>query len=123
MGIVKSVLYLLKNGRARNIANFETNGGREMSGGSHNYAYSTIEDTYVDEMHDPILNEMMRDLVNVLYDLEWWQSGDYGEEKYRETVKEFKEKYFKNYNETTKQIIIYEVNKILEEAGIQGGIK
>ena len=94
-----------------------------MSGGSHNYAYGTIEDTYVDEMHDPILNEMMRDLVNVLYDLEWWQSGDYGEEKYRETVKEFKEKYFKNYNETTKQIIINEVNKILEEAGIQGGIK
>jgi hypothetical protein len=29
-----------------------------------------------------------------LHDLEWWQSGDYGEDTYRETVKKFKDKWF-----------------------------
>ena len=31
-----------------------------MSGGSYNYGYSTVEYTYVGEMLDSELNEMMR---------------------------------------------------------------
>ena len=65
-----------------------------MSGGSYNYEYSRVEDQYVEMMYDDELNDMMEDLVKVLHDLEWWQSGDYSEDDYRESVKQFKDKWF-----------------------------
>ena len=66
-----------------------------MSGGSYNYMYCRINDEYVDRMFDSQLNSMMKDLVEVLHDLEWWQSCDYSEKTYRKTVTEFKKKWFK----------------------------
>ena len=66
-----------------------------MSGGSYNYGYSTVEYTYVGEMLDSELNEMMKDLVEVLHDLEWYVDCDISEETYRETVTKFKSKWFK----------------------------
>lgn len=65
-----------------------------MSGGSYNYNYCTIREYYVGDMYDIELDEMMEDLVELLRDLEWWQSGDYSEEDYRETVRRFKAKWF-----------------------------
>jgi hypothetical protein len=46
-------------------------------------------------MFDSQLNEMMKDLVKVLHDLEWWQSCDYDEKRYREAVIKFKKKWFR----------------------------
>lgn len=66
-----------------------------MSGGSYCYMFGRIEEEYVGRMYDSQLNEMMKDLVKVLHDLEWWQSCDTGEETYRRTVTEFKNKWFK----------------------------
>ncbi len=66
-----------------------------MSGGSYNYMYSRIEDEYVGRMFDSQLNAMMKDLCELLHDLEWWQSADYGEETYRESVNKFKKKWFR----------------------------
>lgn len=66
-----------------------------MSGGSYNYMYCRIEEEYVDRMYDSQLNAMMKDLVKVLHDLEWWQSCDYSEKTYRESVVKFKKKWFK----------------------------
>lgn len=66
-----------------------------MSGGSYDYTYSKIEMEYVGQMYDEELDDLMKDLVNVVHDLEWWQSGDYSEDKYRKTVKNFKDKWFK----------------------------
>ena len=66
-----------------------------MSGGSYCYMFNRIEEEYVGRMFDSQLNEMMKDLVDVLHDLEWWQSCDYGEDRYRHTVKKFKKKWFK----------------------------
>lgn len=66
-----------------------------MSGGSYNYMYRRINDEYVDRMFDSQLNSMMKDLVDVLHDLEWWQSCDSSEERYRDTVRKFKKKWFK----------------------------
>lgn len=66
-----------------------------MSGGSYNYMYSSIEYEYAGKMHDSQLNAMMKDLVDVLHDLEWWQSCDSSEERYRDTVRKFKKKWFK----------------------------
>ena len=66
-----------------------------MSGGSYNYMYCRINDEYVDRMFDSQLNSMMKDLVDVLHDLEWQQSCDSSEERYRDTVRKFKKKWFK----------------------------
>lgn len=46
-------------------------------------------------MHDSQLNAMMNDLCELLHDLEWWQSCDYSEDTYRESVKKFKKKWFR----------------------------
>ena len=66
-----------------------------MSGGSFDYKYCILEEYYVGNMEDDELNDLVKDLVNVLYELEWWTSGDTNEEKYRITVRKFKEKWFK----------------------------
>ena len=44
-------------------------------------------------MRDPELNALMEDIVKVLHDLEWWESGDICEETYRKTVTAFKGKW------------------------------
>lgn len=66
-----------------------------MSGGSYNYMYCRVNDEYIDRMFDSQLNSMMKDLVDVLHDLEWWQSCDCSEKTYRESVVKFKKKWFK----------------------------
>lgn len=66
-----------------------------MSGGSYNYMYCRIEEEYVGRMYDSQLNAMMKDLVEVLHDLELWQSCDIGEDTYRRAVTKFKKKWFK----------------------------
>lgn len=66
-----------------------------MSGGSYNYAYTTIENLYAGSMYDKELDDLMEDLAEVCHDLEWWQSCDIGEDDYRKTVEKFKEKWFK----------------------------
>ena len=66
-----------------------------MSGGSYDYKSYVIEEYYVGRMFDVELNEMMKDLVQVLHDVEWWQSDDISEEDYRETVTKFKKKWFR----------------------------
>jgi hypothetical protein len=66
-----------------------------MSGGSYSYIYSRVDEECVNRMYDSQLNEMMKDLVKVLHDLEWWQSCDCDEKRYRESVTKFKKKWFK----------------------------
>lgn len=59
------------------------------------YMFNRIEEEYVGRMFDSQLNSMMKDLVEVLHDLEWWQSCDCDEKRYREKVTKFKKKWFK----------------------------
>ena len=66
-----------------------------MSGGAYDYLYLTIDDRYKGEFHDPEMDEFLIDFCNLLHDLEWWQSGDYSEEKYRTSLQGFKDKWFK----------------------------
>lgn len=66
-----------------------------MSGGSYNYIYSKLSVECEGEMHDAEMDDLIKDLCEVLHDLEWWQSGDYSEDQYRETVSVFKKKWFK----------------------------
>ena len=66
-----------------------------MSGGSYNYIYSKLLCECDGCMHDAEMNDMIHDLADVLHDLEWWQSGDYSEYQYRQSLAEFKKKWFK----------------------------
>lgn len=65
-----------------------------MSGGSHGYVCYQIESELCDKMKDPELNDLIQDVANLAHDLEWADSGDIGEEDYKETVRKFKEKWF-----------------------------
>lgn len=62
-----------------------------MSGGSFNYSYTFLEE-YFGRMEDSQLNEMIRDLQEVLHAVEWYVSADISEESYRKTVTKFKKK-------------------------------
>lgn len=86
-----------------------------MSGGSYNYGYSTVEYTYVGEMKDTELNEMMKDLVQVLHDLEWYVDCDISEETYRETVTKFKSKWFKRRKCDIEKLVNEEFEKKKQE--------
>ena len=76
-----------------------------MSGGSYDYKYYVIEDYYENKMFDIELNDMMSDLIKLLHDLEWWRSDDISEEAYRETVDNFKKKWFKRDKIKIKELI------------------
>ncbi len=86
-----------------------------MSGGSYNYQFYRVEEEYVGRMHDVELNGMMKDLIEVLHDLEWWQSDDIGEEDYRETVKKFKQKWFGANNERVQKTIDEKIEELRTE--------
>lgn len=103
-----------------------------MSGGSYNYMYSRIEYEYVGKMYDSQLNAMMKDLVDLLHDLEWWQSCDYDEKTYRESVKKFKKKWFKQTKidvqkqiesefEKTKNELLKEFDYLNDEREVNNG--
>lgn len=65
-----------------------------MSGGSRNYIFSAIADNLVGRMYDAELDDLMADISALAYEVEWWDSGDTDEERYREVVKKFKKKWF-----------------------------
>ena len=65
-----------------------------MSGGSFNYVCYTLERECTGEMYDAEMEDLLKDFIEVLHDLEWWQSGDISEDGYRETVAKFKKKWF-----------------------------
>lgn len=64
-----------------------------MSGGSYNYIYSKLLTECSGSMYDAEMNDMIKDLADVLHDLEWWQSDDISEKEYRATLLKFKQKW------------------------------
>lgn len=67
-----------------------------MSGGSMNYIYSSLEDA-ADQIPDPELKDLTKDLAKVLHDCEWWLSGDISQGSFRKTAAAFKAKWFETY--------------------------
>lgn len=47
----------------------------------------------VNPMYDKVMSELVYDVFCVLHSLDWYLSGDNGEEQYREDVRTFKEKW------------------------------
>ena len=65
-----------------------------FSGGSYDYIYSRLKVECEGRMYDAEMDDMIRDLAEVLHDLEWWQSADSSECEYRATLARFKAKWF-----------------------------
>jgi len=85
-----------------------------MSGGSYDYTYSRVEEQYVGRMYDIELDDMMKDLVQVLYGLEWWQSSDWSEDQYRKVANKFKAKWFGDRNENLERLVKEECKQLEE---------
>ena len=66
-----------------------------MSGGSYDYICYKLSNECEGRMYDAEMNDLIKDLCEVLHDLEWWQSGDTSEDCYRNTLTKFKAKWFK----------------------------
>lgn len=87
-----------------------------MSGGSYNYLFYQVESEYEGKMYDVEINELIKDLVPILRAVEWWQSGDTDEDRYREQVAEFKKKWFKTARkDMIKRIVETECERLKEE--------
>ena len=67
---------------------------QRFSGGSFDYMYERLERYYAGKMRDIEMNDLITDLVKVLHDLEWYESGDIDERDYEKSLKEFKDKWF-----------------------------
>lgn len=65
-----------------------------MSGGSYDYIYSKLLSECEGRMYDAEMDDLIKDLAEVLHALEWWQSSDISEDTYREKVAIFKAKWF-----------------------------
>lgn len=83
-----------------------------MSGGALKYICYNISEKLSGKMQDEAMNQFVKDFAKLTHDLEWWLSADYVEETYRKSLKEFKNKWFKNYDERQKEA----VKKIKERA-------
>ena len=87
-----------------------------MSGGSYGYIYSRLKEECGGRMYDAEMNDMIKDLCKVLHDLEWWQSSDCSEDKYRATLAKFKAKWFKgNRKERLKGYIDEQIGIVREQ--------
>jgi len=87
-----------------------------MSGGSHDYMYNQIQSEYVGHMYDVELDYLMQDICELLHDVEWFDSGDYGEDTYRKCVDKFKKKWFNTSRNARLKLYIDEsVNKLKQE--------
>lgn len=88
-----------------------------MSGGSFGYLYSTMRYTYIGHMEDRELDSLMMDLCELLHDLEWYVSGDTDEENYRESVRQFKNKWLggKGRNKRLREIIEISCEELKQE--------
>ena len=92
----------------------------------YNSIYITVKYDLVGYMYDTELDRMMEDLVPVLEDLEMWQEGDIGEEQYRETVTEFKSKWFKrrkcDIEELVNEVFENKKQELLKELEYMGNV-
>ena len=69
-----------------------------MSGGAMNYIYYQVKEQ-AECMGDRELIDLVNDVADLMHDREWFLSGDYGDDTWNESVRKFKEKWFKSSRE------------------------
>ena len=86
-----------------------------MSGGAYEYKYYVLSEYYEGKMYDTELNGMIKDLANLLYELEWWRSGDTSEKDYRDCVHDFKSKWMHQSEEDVRDKYIAALQEKCDE--------
>jgi len=59
-----------------------------------NYIYSSVKEYCVGYMKDVEMDDLMKDIVEVLRVCEWYDSGDVGKGDYSKVLAKFKKKWF-----------------------------
>jgi len=86
-----------------------------MSGGNYDYIYYRVREAG-DYAKDAEIKDLLYDLSDLLHDEEWWQSGDSSKNEYLESLKAFKEKWFKSSREERmKQYVERRIQEVKEE--------
>ena len=91
-----------------------------MSGGQMDYVCFKIEEC-IDYVDDKEIKDLIQDLANLMHDLEWYLSGDYGKSDYEKTLFKFKDKWFgenrnkrlKGYITSTLDDMKWEIEKLI----------
>jgi len=72
-----------------------------MSGGHYDY-FSFKLNSFIEEIKEEEqtkeeikLTELLKDLSDVLYELEWWKSGDTGIKDFKKSYNKFKKKWLR----------------------------
>lgn len=97
-----------------NELNFPSGSYGIGTGKYSSYDQEVKETRAINPMCDKELSEMMYDVDCLLHSLEWWQSGDIGEERYFADVKAFKEKWFCRYSEQSIKSYREDIKEFLE---------
>lgn len=77
--------------------------------GFENYKYARKTDPFFDKQ----ISELVWDVFVLIHSVDWYASGDTGEEDYRKDVRFFKEKWF---GKTPEEFAKREIEKTLAEA-------
>lgn len=95
-----------------------------MSGGSMDYIYSRIQENCVGRMGDVELNKLMKDIADLLYEREWYTSGDTGEDDWEKAKNKFKNKWLRGGSEERlKKFVEQEAERLKEELISMIGVK
>ena len=93
-----------------------------MSGGKFGYYNKYLKDEMFvhsdrpnNVMEDDEISELVWDVLNLIHDLDYYQSGDTCRETYIESKKEFKKKWFGNRSERLEQIVDKKIEQLREE--------
>ena len=93
-----------------------------MSGGRFNYADGNLKsemfgygDKPINVMEDDEVSELVWDVLNLIHDLDYYQSGDTCRETYIESKKEFKKKWLGNRKTRIEKIVDKKIEHLREE--------
>lgn len=93
-----------------------------MSGGLWSYQDRNLKheifgwvDKPTNVFEDIEISELVFDVLNLLHDFDWYQSGDTGEDDWLKAKCEFKSKWFDNDEARTKMLIDSSIESLREE--------
>ena len=94
-----------------------------MSGGRFNYYNDYLKsemfgyggDKPINVMEDDEISELVLDVLNLIHDLDYYQSEDTCIETYIESKKEFKKKWFGNRKIRIEKIVDKKIERLREE--------
>lgn len=83
-----------------------------MSGGRFDYKDRELRDeifgwrdTWCDRFEDREISELVWDILNLIHEFDWYNSGDTGEDEWLEAKHKFKMKWLPNNEARTKRVI------------------